>query len=113
MHCTICDLTWDMNDHVPPTCMKGKIDMKTVSIKFTPYGQPYTYKTDLDLADGDTVVVNTPNSGLQLVKVHEVHDTPQLDEGFDYAWIVQKIDLTNYRKLLKEDEDANPVRTRL
>jgi len=111
MWCKACNLTWDTNDEYPPKCKE--IAMRTVGIVFTPDGQAYTYKTDLDLAVGDRVVVNTPNTGLQIVTVKEVHDTPQLDGGFDYTWIVQKIDFTNYKRQIEEDRNANPIRTRL
>jgi len=62
--------------------------------------QRYTYKApkDAGIAVDDAVVVESPSNGLCIVRVVEVHQTPQidLDAPFEYKWIVQKVDRTGY-----------------
>jgi hypothetical protein len=67
----------------------------------------YTYKTtDLNLKVDDLVLVKTGND-LKVVKVMEVHATPQIDidSSIHYTWIIQKIDTTHYDSLLKKEDE--------
>ena len=68
--------------------------IKTVSIKFQNSSKTYTYKTRLDLAPGDFVIVKTHN-GLSIVRVEEVHNVPNIPQNSDieFKWISQKVDV--------------------
>lgn len=64
-------------------------------------GKTYTYKALLadEVIAGDTVVVNSPSSGLVCVKVTEVHDFANIDPDAhfpQYKWIVQKVCTAQY-----------------
>ena len=69
--------------------------------------KPYTYKARLDdnIVVGDHVVVDSPNTGLTVVKVTNVHKVAKidLDAPFTYKWIVQKIDRTRYDEIKAEE----------
>lgn len=69
-------------------------------------GKLYTYKHRGPVAVGDTVVVDSPGSGLVCVTVIEVHGTPQidLDAGFTYKWTVQRVDKAEYLANLDREE---------
>lgn len=74
----------------------------TIVVNFPGSTNPYTYKAmkDEGIVAGDAVVVNSPSKGLTVVTVTEVHTTPKIDinSGFVYQWIVQKVDTTKYKK---------------
>ena len=86
---------------------------KFVGIKFPTSSQTYHYKTILDLAVGDNVVVDTP-SGMQVVRVYEVLTADQVDlSAYTYKWVVQKVDVTQYNELLdKETQLLNLIRAK-
>ena len=75
-------------------------NFKFVSAIFAPYTgeNTYTYKTMLDLAVDDFVVVDTPSRGFQVVQVRELLSPMEVDfdVDFNYKWIVQKVDTTAY-----------------
>ena len=87
----------------------------TVSVKF--FGstegslsqQIYTYKAPVSakLAEGDLVVVPA-RKGFATAKVHEVHESPQIDvkEPLALRWIVQKVDTTAYDDQTAREEQA-------
>lgn len=86
--------------------------MTTVGVKFKnengePVGREYTYKTDMELSEGDSVVVDSPYSGLSVCIVTRVDDIADLDEKatFSYKWIVAKVDLEEHAKRLEREED--------
>lgn len=100
--------------------MKANVDklmalfggMKTVDVQFKGcngggVGKSYTYKTNLDLAVGDDVVVDAPSTGMTVVVVTAVHKTPRIDPqaAYEYKWIVTKVDKTAYEQLLAKDEE--------
>lgn len=92
--------------------------VRTVSVSFNGSFKSYTYKTRLELAVGDKVVVDTPQNGLQVVPVTAVHELPELDPGSatDYKWIVAKVDLTEYAANVESDaakfKEVNAARIR-
>ncbi|WP_109077099.1 hypothetical protein [Aggregatibacter kilianii] len=67
----------------------------------------YTFKAnaDLNLNVGDFALVHATDE-LKVVKIVEVHDFPQIEEeaGFQYKWVIQKIDLSAYRSRLEEEK---------
>lgn len=75
---------------------------KFVSIVFAPYtgSKEYTYKTLLDLEEGDFVVVQTPSKEYQCVQVRSVIDPleAELISGINYKWVVQKVDMAHYEE---------------
>lgn len=81
--------------------------LKTVAAVFKGGSQVYTYKTHTDFTVGDYAIVHTPSNGFQVVQITQVHDTPDLDPDsrVDYKWIVQKLDVTEYDKLVARDEE--------
>ncbi len=76
-----------------------------------PYSRSvYTFKaeTNANLQVGDFALVHA-NDELKIVRVVEVHDTPQIDPEahFQYKWVVQRIDLEPYRHRLEEEKQLN------
>jgi len=67
-----------------------------VRVAFASGNQLYTYRTPIVLSPKDTVVIPTPR-GYDLAKVHSMEDNPKLDVPYEYKWIVQKVDFTEYR----------------
>ena len=83
-------------------------DFKFVECVFAPYtGQrTYTYKTTLDLAEDDFVVVDTPSNGLAIVQVRSIKDFYDVnhDVRYQYKWVVQKVDTAAYEEAVKLEE---------
>ena len=74
---------------------------KFVAVEFANSQTPYTYKTTLDLEDGDTVVVDTPRTGMTCAVVTKVLKLEEVDATkFDYKWVVSKVDTDYYEKVL-------------
>ena len=65
----------------------------------------YTYKTFEALEVGDFCVVDSPRDGLAIVKVVGV-DSSLLEEDCKFEWIVTKIDLDSYNKLVEDEAEA-------
>lgn len=68
----------------------------------------YTYKALLkdNLKPDDMVLVDTPSSGLCVVKVLVVDEEPKIDlnSKFPYKWIVQKVDMSTYNAIQEQEE---------
>lgn len=68
----------------------------------------YTYKVHKDdnVKLNDTVVVESPNHGLALAHVVDVHAEPDIDlnADFSYKWIVSKVDTTRYIDTLEKEK---------
>lgn len=83
-------------------------DFTTCQCEFAGSSKTYTYKVkrDFDLQAGDWVVVESPSTGLTVVKVVEVHSEPaiDLDSGITYKWIVDKVDLQRYQSIREQEE---------
>lgn len=79
----------------------------TIAVTYPGERRTYTYKAKVSdgVRVGDTVVVDSPNSGLTLVEVVEVHTSPRIDltATFKYKWIVQKVDRSGYDALLEQE----------
>jgi hypothetical protein len=73
----------------------------TVAVRFDAASKLYTYKTRLKLQRNDWVIVSV-NDVLKVVQVVQVHATPQIDfeAKFDYKWVVQKVDMSDYNTTL-------------
>jgi hypothetical protein len=71
--------------------------------------QLYTFKVPLswNIQEGDIAVVKS-NSGNGLSFVHVVSVDPMpdidIDANFDYRWLVQKVDLTEFDKLVAKEK---------
>jgi len=74
----------------------------TLTVQFQGSAKQYTYKVMMNegVVAGDAVVVDSPSQGLVVVTVTEVHTYPHIDvnAGFKYQWIVQKIDTSNFKR---------------
>lgn len=83
--------------------------VKTVGVKFNGIGRSYTYKTRLELAVGDKVVVDTPSNGFQVVDVVRIDDEPdfEVDSLIDYKWIVCKVDVTEHEANQAKDAELH------
>ena len=66
-----------------------------VNVVFKTATREYSYLTDLDLSEGDYVVVDTPN-GFEVVKVVGTRGITSNQCAKASKWIVQKIDVTDY-----------------
>lgn len=86
-------------------------NVTTVQVKFQDgqtNGQAhYTYKvpTAWGVKADDELVVESPRSGMAVVKVVNVDKVPQLDADadFTYKWAVQKVDRSGYDAQLKRE----------
>lgn len=77
-------------------------EFKFVRVQFNNSPKVYTYKTVLAIEVDDTVVVDTPTSGLTCAKVVEVAKLEEVDlDRYDYKWIVQKVDLAHYEQVVE------------
>lgn len=73
------------------------------------YSKAYTFKAtaSMNLAVGDTCVVEAPNGEFKLVTITAIHETPQIDleADFAYKWLVQKVDTTGYEANKKREQE--------
>ena len=81
---------------------------KFVSVRFSPFkgNTTYTYKTLDDVEEGDIYVVQTPNNGLGLVEVVEVHAEPYSGKT---NWLAQKVDLTVVTELQEKEKNLKAL----
>jgi hypothetical protein len=85
-----------------------------VKVEFPSGNQLYTYKTLLDVSEGDFVIVDTPSTGFKVVKVIKVlqlHELP-IDEHSQKKWVVQQIDDSTYIELCNREQEAQLVLNR-
>jgi len=82
----------------------------TVKVEFnTNAALTYTYKVlkSDNYKVGDTAIVETAAvpPKLKIVHIIEVHDVPMIDTdaNFDYKWLVQKIDRTQYDTIVENE----------
>ncbi len=87
-------------------------NLKTVTVSFNAGQQSggYSFKTNLDLVVGDRVVVCTGKSDLKVAKVVEIDD--QLNDSAT-AWVVSKLDLTEYRRNKAIEKKINSELTKV
>lgn len=79
-------------------------NFKLVEVVFLeqPAVKTYTYKTTLDVAEDDLVVVHAPD-GFKVVKVVRVLGLHEFQGNFQIKWLVSKVDLEYYESC-KETE---------
>lgn len=85
-------------------------DLITIAVRFSadsPVHYTYMAGHSDNLEVGDFVVVKVANQ-YKVTKVVEIHDTPQLDGGHNYTWIVQKVDPTKYGERMEQLHQATP-----
>ncbi len=85
---------------------------KTVGVKYKTSSMMYTFMTNEECEIGDKAVVFT-NGNWNVVTILEIHDKPQLNDGHNYTWLVQVIDITDYDKHIAEDAYGYPECERL
>ena len=81
-------------------------EVKTVGVCFNDNGPSYTFKTTLDLKEGDVVIVENDkaHTGHKVVVVTELDsDIDMSNSTIEYKWVVQKLD-TKYIEQTKEVE---------
>lgn len=90
-------------------------NFKYVEVVFAPYTgtKTYTYKTLADVAQGDFVVVETPTNGYQVVLVLVVKKPEEVDfdVNFNYKWVVDKVDFTDYQKSVAAEREIKQAVT--
>ena len=81
---------------------------KTVRLDSASSNKTYTYKTVLDVKEGDKVIVDSPSSGMVIVDVIEAVPAIEtnLDFGFQVKWIVSKVDIENYEECKEMERKA-------
>jgi len=80
--------------------------LQFVAVQFTGSTTLYTYKTTLQVQEGDYVVVLTPSGGLQVATVHglvDMHDVTY--EGY-IKWIVTVLDMNHYTECLEAEREV-------
>lgn len=82
-------------------------DFVTVRVVFSDFGKEYTYKAKaaLNLAVGDKCIVDSPTTGLTVVTVTGVDDSPEVFSGYNYKWVVDKVSVTAHELQQSLEED--------
>ena len=64
----------------------------------------YTYKTRLELEEGDLVVVKSPH-GYKVVKVVRIDEVPNInpDDKHTFKWALQKVNQEDYEQSVEDD----------
>lgn len=95
-------------------------DARTVTVRYTSgrtYGSKtddantaYTYVTTLALSPGDLVVVPC-KSHFSVAEVVEMHDDLRIqpNEDIQYAWVAQKVDLTEFLQIREQNKALQEV----
>lgn len=76
-----------------------------VAVAFPEGNRLYTYRTTQVFEPKDLLVVPSPR-GPQLVRVHHMLpiEKVKLDVPFEYKWVIQKVDFTEYDKLTESTD---------
>ncbi len=81
---------------------------KTVGVKYaTTPGMTYTFMTEFDCEIGDKAVVFT-NGSWSVVTIVKIHKKPRLSGNYNYTWLVQIVDRTEYDCLIARDGEGYP-----
>lgn len=90
-----------------------QIGFVLVSVCFAGNSNSYTYKalSSENIVAGDSVVVLTPKDGYKVATVNEVKTSDFIDLSvpFDYKWIIQKVDTTNYKAIEEREAKLRSV----
>ncbi len=87
-------------------------ELYEVQVRFHTGGGNYSYKSETPYEVGDAVIVDTPNSGLQVVTVQSCERGLNGGNFPKYKWIVCKVDRARYDELLaKEEETIKLIKT--
>jgi hypothetical protein len=103
---TMSNTPWLSNDNIDIFSLVAASELFEVKVKFTNSAQEYSYKSEVEYAEGDRVVVDTPNSGLQAVKVISCSKGLAGGDFPKYKWIVAKVDTSRYEELLANEQTA-------
>lgn len=84
-------------------------DIVTVGVVFLNGSREYTYKChrNLAVAEGDTVVVDSPRDGLVCVKVTRVDNYCDIDieSSITYKHVVCRVDTSHYEDILEREKE--------
>ena len=83
----------------------------TISFRNNP--KEYTYLTNLDLKEGDKVIVDSPHDGPVVVTVIKVKGLSKGQISVASKWIVQKVDMEAYYELVKRQELVQEIKNKL
>ncbi len=91
------DVDWEVRDGPIPTPWNGDDNR-----------QGYIYKVPKawGIKEDDFLVVNSPNSGLSVVKVLRADDVPDIDidSNHDYKWAVCKVEMDEHFELVRREK---------
>ncbi len=84
-------------------------DFKFVRARFKGASNYYTYKTTLNVTEGDFVVVDTPSNGFQVVEVLEALPADEFDLTYTgrIKWVVSRVDTEQYEETQRMEREAN------
>jgi hypothetical protein len=91
----------------------GVMKRNIVAVKFKNYDKTYSYFTDLELKVDDHVVVDSPSTGFEVVKVTEVQGMSTSLLSKASKWIVQKLDIAGYEKKKEVQRLVQEVKNKL
>lgn len=92
-----------MNNHTLISVLQATKGVRTVKVKFSPRGEPFTYKTTLDLKPDQFVVAETREC-FSVGRVVAMDETPDvLREDVQLKWVVQAIDTTQIDEIREEE----------
>lgn len=100
-------MNWlDNNNTVDIFSLVAASELFEVKVKFNNSAQEYSYKSEVEYAEGDKVVVDTPSAGLQVVTVISCSKGLQGGNFPKYKWVVAKVDLARYIELVDNEATA-------
>ncbi len=73
----------------------------------------YTYKTTLDVKEDDLVIVHTPSGEYKVVRVVSVKELHDVDNSFEYKWVVSKVDLDYYESCKRTESEIKKAVNRM
>lgn len=92
-----------MTNSINEIALAIKEDITTCGVKFLDNGgftsgKEYTYLTNVELTVGDKVVVKA-NGRIAICEVTRYDgDAPIIDDKYEYGFIIQRVDTTQYEK---------------
>lgn len=93
-----------MNNQTLISMLQSTKGVKTVKVKFSEAGQPFTYKTTEVLNKDDYVVVEY-KSGYSIAKVVGMDRIPDvLREDIELKWVVQRVNTSRIEEIREEEQ---------
>lgn len=90
-------------------------NFKIVVVQFPSSSKKYSYKTVLDIQEGDLVVVDAPSTGYTVLEAVEVIPAieTELTHNFQLKWVVDKVNLTHYEECKQMEREATKTLNQL